>query len=463
MKRAVIWGCGSAVMSLQWLSWFSSDSFCSTWLSQASIQQPIMGLSEAMQNICFLVLVFIMVRLSKTTRSLFEAPWLLTGGTILLLLGNLVNMSISFELASPWLSIVGFLCVRTGLSILLFGWAEYYCMVGPKVTGVILSVGYIIAALLFTMLNQLSQISMLATAALQLLFIPLSQIFMQQGWKRFERRRFDRAEESSFRLKPLLPYMMAIFALGTTTGSLFALADLWSGSMSPLVWTAATVVASIVILAVVWRRSNMNFISCFRGASIPLLGGLLLIPLFWQSSFAVVCFIIYAVYSSANIFNQMAYVSLSQTRTTSVLPLVVCSIAAESMGLYVGNAVCGFATAMMPASFETIYLIALVLCILLFATFRNKSLSKLFGLDARVGSEADVENCCGALALQSGLTPREAEILVDLAKGRSAQEIADDLCISVTTVRTHTRNIYKKTDIHSQTELVRKIVYAQNQ
>lgn len=51
------------------------------------------------------------------------------------------------------------------------------------------------------------------------------------------------------------------------------------------------------------------------------------------------------------------------------------------------------------------------------------------------------------------LTGREQEVLHILATGRSYQEIAKALYISVETVRTHIRNIYRKLQVHSWTEL----------
>ncbi|MGE7695099.1 LuxR C-terminal-related transcriptional regulator [Lysinibacillus sp. NPDC094177] len=57
---------------------------------------------------------------------------------------------------------------------------------------------------------------------------------------------------------------------------------------------------------------------------------------------------------------------------------------------------------------------------------------------------------------KSPLTPREREVAV-LARNRlSSKEIADKLYISVTTVRTILRNVYRKLDIHSKTELASK-------
>ena len=56
---------------------------------------------------------------------------------------------------------------------------------------------------------------------------------------------------------------------------------------------------------------------------------------------------------------------------------------------------------------------------------------------------------------QSRLTDRETEVLRSIAEGRSNQEIADLLCLSVKTVMGHRTNIMEKLDIHSRTELVK--------
>jgi DNA-binding NarL/FixJ family response regulator len=52
------------------------------------------------------------------------------------------------------------------------------------------------------------------------------------------------------------------------------------------------------------------------------------------------------------------------------------------------------------------------------------------------------------------LTPREREILNALAKGLLYKEIADQLGIGTTTVRTHLRSIYDKLQVQTRTEAV---------
>ncbi len=52
------------------------------------------------------------------------------------------------------------------------------------------------------------------------------------------------------------------------------------------------------------------------------------------------------------------------------------------------------------------------------------------------------------------LTAREKVVAEALLRGYSAERIADDESLSVNTVRTHTKNIYRKLDVHSRQELI---------
>ena len=57
---------------------------------------------------------------------------------------------------------------------------------------------------------------------------------------------------------------------------------------------------------------------------------------------------------------------------------------------------------------------------------------------------------------QTNLTDREKEILQLLIKGNSYKEIASTLFISVETLNSHIKNIYRKLNVHSRSELAAK-------
>ena len=61
---------------------------------------------------------------------------------------------------------------------------------------------------------------------------------------------------------------------------------------------------------------------------------------------------------------------------------------------------------------------------------------------------------CACVAKDYGLTPRESEVIVLLAYGRTLSIIARDLQIAKGTARTHIENIYRKLDVHKQQELI---------
>ncbi len=56
--------------------------------------------------------------------------------------------------------------------------------------------------------------------------------------------------------------------------------------------------------------------------------------------------------------------------------------------------------------------------------------------------------------LDTEITPREAELFARLLQGATIAAIADELCISIHTAKTHRRNVYRKIGRGSQTELI---------
>lgn len=69
----------------------------------------------------------------------------------------------------------------------------------------------------------------------------------------------------------------------------------------------------------------------------------------------------------------------------------------------------------------------------------------------------DYDRVCRALADERNLSAREREILPYIARGHRPAYVADLLCISEHTVRTHLRNMYRKLDINSREELIQLV------
>ena len=79
-----------------------------------------------------------------------------------------------------------------------------------------------------------------------------------------------------------------------------------------------------------------------------------------------------------------------------------------------------------------------------------------------VGQAASELDAIEHLAQEGKLTPREREVLVELAAGHSSSYIAELLFISSNTARSHMKNIYKKLGVHSREELLTRIKSEKN-
>jgi two-component system, NarL family, response regulator LiaR len=64
------------------------------------------------------------------------------------------------------------------------------------------------------------------------------------------------------------------------------------------------------------------------------------------------------------------------------------------------------------------------------------------------------ESLAGMRPVRSPLTAREWEVIDFLRDGRSTEAIADDLVLSIETVRSHVKNILRKLDVRSREEAV---------
>ena len=74
--------------------------------------------------------------------------------------------------------------------------------------------------------------------------------------------------------------------------------------------------------------------------------------------------------------------------------------------------------------------------------------------DGRPPSEDGRAAACKALAAERGLTERERDVLCLVSMGYTVQRIAEERGVSQNTVRTHTKGLYRKLDIHTKQEAI---------
>jgi len=84
---------------------------------------------------------------------------------------------------------------------------------------------------------------------------------------------------------------------------------------------------------------------------------------------------------------------------------------------------------------------------------------------SKMGKKREIQKSGGTLyntansetinpAIETDLSSRELEVLLNISHGLSNKEIADKLFVSLNTIKTHTANIYSKLGVKSRTQAI---------
>ncbi len=257
---------------------------------------------------------------------------------------------------------------------------------------------------------------------------------------------------------------------------------------SPIFALIVVGVAFIAIVAKVGERFNPTLI--YR-LSLPIMvAGYVAIALLFDSHAAISLLIINVGYEFFDILTWVLFVDASRRRNENALHIFGLGVAFMFCGMALGNAASHIVDALVAGGNLQANVVAMtaILCLVVVAflvlpegtvaqlsrreghaergegrTGRSGATSEGQAEDSdniseengHAGATADrLERHCAAVARDFGLTPRESEVIVLLAYGRTLAIIARDLHIAQGTARTHIENIYRKLDVHKQQELI---------
>lgn len=140
---------------------------------------------------------------------------------------------------------------------------------------------------------------------------------------------------------------------------------------------------------------------------------------------------------------------------------VACTYLGMALGTMVSRAAVGplLSGELAISAFSMVSILVLVLLVVL--VLPEGTISKVGAASGRAGrgavraSEAgELAARCEAVAQRCELTPRERDVLVLIARGRTLSVIARELGIAEGTARTHMGHIYAKLGVHRQQELI---------
>lgn len=481
---SLLWGSGYAIVICQWLA---NGSFGSSWLPALSNLGPFAALGPAALWSFFTIsLIFLIVFYRTTHIPINEKTALLASSAVALMVGDFVVFFVGYGILDAWLYPIGMACIGIGVSVLALGWGQYYCLVGEKLACINLSLCFVLGSCLFFLISFVGQQNFIGATLIQLAIIPVCGLTMHKAWKVQSGQHATWAGwiaqaphllptltiskgspiKLRFPITQLAPYFSTVFVFGFFLGMVTGFSVTQDIEASPFVGAFAMGAMGTLLFGITVAFRSFSLMRISRGLIPLLIVFALLYPMLSQNYSDIVFILLYSGYVYARVFYTLTYVSLARTKRIPMLPLIACAIATDAFGVVIGEVFC---IMVLGGEFAppTIYIITSVVIVLILVAgslfMREQNLMSLWGLKKLDYTDEAIEKKCLAIVDEFNLTFRETELLTRLAKGITAEAIAKDLDISVATVRTHTRNIYAKMDIHSQPELIRTIVFSSNQ
>lgn len=443
------------LLAWHYVLWFVPNFFFHTQLLDKSVT-----LSWVASLLLTAVFLFILAGLLGRKRHLSDHPIVLPAAMIAASSGTVALGFFPFHLAPAGLYLVAIIILSVSEATLWILWGERYACVKANFT--INHIGTVFGITLFLCVFVASLLPPMITAPAAAL-LPLASGALLAFARKDEKRAFPvllprSATSSGFKnmlgvgfvtllacaacyfLSCIIPWEVLptgedSFTFGILGGALFIL-----------------VIAGIYTLS----RNRLNIFKIYPALLIAIMVGF---SLFLSSTFAYFpAFIVGIGVQSLFEVLLIMYFGILTTKGYAT-PALTFAMAGGfvRLGLAAGNSLALWYESMAvpvtqaltpPTCLAFMCLLAVVLVPLVRMEF------SIVALTAAPPTRNEVEEICAEAAAEFGLSAREAEILLLIARGHTINSMAEKLVISPYTVNTHIRHIYDKMQIHKRSELL---------
>ena len=252
---------------------------------------------------------------------------------------------------------------------------------------------------------------------------------------------------------PLVGLGLCMMVVGFSLGSQYALSPITAAQPSILGEALGGVAASALVVFLSTRLSEKISINTMLQVLLPAVASVLLLtwmvrPSNAQFSEQVLMGIGFGICSTVFVVGTWVYLA-STVHEAHVAPNLMAGI---SGALLFGAVACsavlilfvGAAASEIITPIATVIYLALIGAIMVLRNAQNQP----------VAFSREIDDVCSEVAHERKLSPREEEVLVYLARGRTNRYIANELCVSPHTAKTHTKRIYEKLGVNSRQEVI---------
>jgi DNA-binding CsgD family transcriptional regulator len=379
-------------------------------------------------------------------------------------LSQFADSSALYSPANPQsllLYIIGAILTGFGSGLLMLGYGELYRSVEPLKAGIETAFAFIIAALFLPVFSYLPA----PIASLLCALLPLVSGFLLSKMFNVEMARSPRPITHEIRLSRF-SWRIGLCAclIGLADGVVRAV-FMNSGTTTigdfyrfPLAW--ASLITFVIITTGMLFVGERGLRPIYRMVMLIMALFFMLLPVFAGYS-AVENTLALTGYGT---FNLLIWILLAEMvylyRLSSIMVFGI-GWGMVSFGVFLGSNSGWLVSSLAPFSPQVISLIALIATLTILVSymfvFKEKDLERLIVPVEDNESEPHqrrFQERCKVISQEYHLSPKESEIMVLFAKGRSSARIQQDLYISRGTCTTHLRHIYQKLNVHDKQEFL---------
>ena len=225
---------------------------------------------------------------------------------------------------------------------------------------------------------------------------------------------------------------------------------------------STALVAGAVLLAAYFFPQRFDVARLCRAPLPIMVCGLLLLPTEGLFGQVVSSYLVSGAFSLMTLLVSILLFDMSKRTGVAIVPLMAAKCSTQAC-MFAGTFLSGhfdvFASGSGSAAMTGV--VCAALAVAFFLLFSERDLTERFGIKilgegSLAAGERRVSGLlarCGDLTRLYRLTPREEEVLREMAQRKGSKEIMRNLAIAPGTLKAHTRHIYEKMGIHTREDL----------
>lgn len=425
--------------------------------------QPVPAMIFLISTITLCAILFMSALLHKHFELFMTNRIFRLLGPLLTCLGTLCIASVTLPgIPGLPLGLAGAVMTGIGSGLIDLGYGELYRKISPEKTRFEAPFAFFIAALLFPLI-------LMAPAELACIICSLLPII--SGWILFVNMKVWSPHASLV----VPPFEIKLGKFSWKIGICACLIGLADGVVRAVFMTAnaataesfyrfplvfASILTMIIIFGCVLFSKDMGLRSVYKSVMLVMAIFFMLLPVFTGMS-EIESIIALAGYGTFNVMIWILLAEISYTFRFSSIMVFGIGWGMVTLGVLFGSAAGQFIVSFAPFSPQTLSLIALLATLAVLVSymfiFKESDLLSLSKNDKSEGPEHTKHRFydrCKTVAEEYRLSPKETEIMILFAKGRSSVRIQEELYISRGTCTTHLRHIYQKMGVHDKQEFL---------